>query len=75
MKHAHGGGCVVCDARCTCSMLLVCDGCVKVDDEPPRWMVVGAGHVHMLVVWDGRDSRDVGDHWFDDDENGWSVLS
>ena len=75
MEHANSSGCVVCDARYTRRVLLVCDGCVKVDDEPPIWMVVGVEHVDMLILRDSRDLCDVGDHWFDDDENGWSMLS
>ena len=33
------------------------------------------GNENMLIIRDGRDLCDVGDHWFDDDENGWSMLS
>ena len=75
MEHANSGGRVVCDVRYTRRVLLVCDGCVKVDDEPPIWVVVGVGNENMLIIRDGRDLCDVGDHWLDNDENGWSMLS
>ena len=75
VEHAHSGCRVVCSVWCMCGMLLVCDGCVQVKDKPSIRMVVGVGHVYVLIVWDGRDLCDVGNHGFDDDENGWSMLS